>query len=167
MRELFCRIEFFFEELAFVEVGVVAVEAEEFLVRAAFDDAAFVEDADDVGVADRRYAVRDDQRCSILADVAEIMEDRFLGVRVNGGERIVEDQDPRVAHHGTGDGGSLLLATGERDAAFAYELFVLAGHFLDVGGQAGDVGGAFDGHLLVRTASVRRRLVRPDVRAAR
>ena len=34
-------VEFFFEELAFVEVGVFAVESDEFVVGAAFDDAAF------------------------------------------------------------------------------------------------------------------------------
>ena len=59
------------------------------------------------------------------ADVAEIVKDLFLGVSVDGRERIVEDQDPRIAHNGTCDRRPLLLPAGKRDAAFADKLFVL------------------------------------------
>ena len=121
------RLEFFLKQLAFVEVGVFAVEGEELVVGAAFDDAAFGEDADEVGVADGRDAVRDDKRCAARADVAEVVEDFFFGVRVDGRKRIVEYQDSRVTHDCSSDGGSLLLSARERDAAFADELFVLAG----------------------------------------
>lgn len=30
------------------------------------------------------------------------VEDLFLGVGIDGGERIVEDQNARIAHHGAG-----------------------------------------------------------------
>jgi hypothetical protein len=44
-------------------------------------------------------------------------EDRGLGLRVDGREGVVEDQDRGVADDRAGDGGALPLAAGERDAA--------------------------------------------------
>ena len=99
--------------------------------------------ADQIGVPDGRNAVRDDQRRPARANVAKIVEDLFLGIGIDRRERIVEDKDPRIAHHGPCDRGSLFLAARERDAAFAHELFVFAGKILNVIGKSGDLGGMF------------------------
>ena len=79
------------------------------------------------------------------------MENRFLGVGVYGRKRIVEDKDSRVAHNGTRYRRTLFLATGKRDAAFADELLIFAGKFLDVFSKAGDRGGFFDGYFTTQT----------------
>ena len=53
--------------LLVVERAVAAAEREELLVRAALDDLAVLEDEDLIGAADRRQAVRDDERRAALA----------------------------------------------------------------------------------------------------
>ena len=77
------RIEFFFEKLAFVEVGVFAVESEEFVVGAAFDDAAIRKDAYKVGVADSRNAMRNDKSRAIFAHITKVVEYRFFGICID------------------------------------------------------------------------------------
>src|SRR6185437_16470627 len=46
--------EFFFEKLLVVEVSVIAVQGEQFVVGAEFDDSASVKHSNTVGVAHRR-----------------------------------------------------------------------------------------------------------------
>ena len=50
-RSFFHSGKFFFEQLLVVEILVVAVKGQEFVVSAVFDDAAFVQDGDAVGLA--------------------------------------------------------------------------------------------------------------------
>src|SRR5437868_15538469 len=68
------RFEFLFEKLAFVQVGVFAVEGDKLVVGAALDDPAVSQDADEVGVADGRDAVRNDQGRPAFANVAEVVD---------------------------------------------------------------------------------------------
>ena len=49
---LFGSFQFLFQQLAFVEVGVFTVLEQEFIVSAAFDDAAFGQYTYEVGIAD-------------------------------------------------------------------------------------------------------------------
>lgn len=118
---------------------------------ATFDDAATREDADEVGVADGRDAVRDDERRAARADVAEVVQDLFFGIGVNSRERIVEDKNAWVTHYGTGNGGSLFLAARERNAPFSDELFVFAGEVLDVVGETGKFRSVCDAKLRVES----------------
>lgn len=113
---------------------------------AAFDDAAVVEDANEVGVADGRDAVRDDERRPPASHVAEVVQYFFFGVGIDCRERIVEDQYPRIAHYRTGNSRPLFLPARKRDAAFADKLLILAGKILDVVRKPGDLGGFFDGN---------------------
>lgn len=53
-------------------------------MRAAFYDAPLAENADQVGVADGRDAVRDDERRTPLSDVAQVVKYLVLGVRIDG-----------------------------------------------------------------------------------
>ena len=66
------------------------------------------------------------------------------------GERVVQDQDPRIAQQRPGDGGALLLAAGERDAALAHHRLVAVRKAFDIAGQPGQFGGVAD--LLPRGA---------------
>src|SRR5690348_15208290 len=51
--------QLFFQKLLVVEIAVVAVSGNEFVVSAKFDDASTVQDGDAVGVADRGNAMGD------------------------------------------------------------------------------------------------------------
>src|SRR5881394_3016223 len=109
--------EFLFEQLAFVQVGVFTIQTKKLLVSAAFDDLAILEHADQVSVLNGRDAVRHDQGRPVRPHVTQIMKDLFLRVRVDGRQRVVEDQYSRIAHDGTSYSSSLLLPTGKSNAA--------------------------------------------------
>lgn len=51
---LSCGVQFVFEQLAFIEIGVFPVKGDQFFVFATFYDAAVLQDAYQIGVADRR-----------------------------------------------------------------------------------------------------------------
>ena len=72
-----------------------------------------------VGVADGGNAVGDEDGGAPAHDFAEMIEDFVFGVGVDAGEGVVEDEDAGAAEKGAGDGGALLLASGESDAALA------------------------------------------------
>src|ERR1700675_2357096 len=73
-----------------------------------------------------------------------MVQDFVLGVGVDAGEGIVEDQDARAAEKGAGDGSALLLASGESDAAFSDGGVVAFGETFDVLRDVGGFGGGFD-----------------------
>ena len=65
-------------------------------MRALLDDAAVLEHDDQVGVADRREAVRDHEGGAAGEQAAESPLDLALGADVHGRRGLVEDQDARV-----------------------------------------------------------------------
>src|ERR1700686_5604846 len=73
-----------------------------------------------------------------------MVEDFVFGVSVDAGEGVIEDEDSGAAEKGAGDGGALLLASGERDAAFADSGVVAFGETFDVLRDVGGFGGGFD-----------------------
>jgi hypothetical protein len=65
-------------------------------VRTAFDDAAVFDDEDDVGVEDRRKAMRDHEaRAASHQRHERGLNQRFV-VGIERARRFVEDQDARV-----------------------------------------------------------------------
>src|SRR5207247_4305727 len=66
-------------------------------ICAVWDDAAVVEDDDVVGTGQRGETVRDDDRRVAAVARAEGVEDLRFGARVDGAERVVEQEDRRVA----------------------------------------------------------------------
>ena len=136
--------QLFFEQLLAVQVGVVAFAREQFVMGTALSDVAVAEDDDLVGVLDGGDAVRNQNCGAALHHGAEAGEDALFGLSVHSGKGIVEDEDARVANDGAGDGASLFLSAGERDAAFAERRVVLVGEFLDVGIEIGDFCGGAD-----------------------
>src|ERR1700693_5733986 len=73
-----------------------------------------------------------------------MVEDLVFGMSVDAGEGVVEDEDAGAAEKGAGDGGTLLLASGESDAAFADGGVVAFGETFDVLRDVGGIGGGFD-----------------------
>src|SRR4051812_18426684 len=111
--------QFLFEQLALVKGRILAARRDQFVVRAALDDASFVEHADQVSLAHRRDAVRDDDARAVAHDAAQLRQNLLLRVSINRRERVVQNQYLRLANDGAGNRGALLLPAGERDAALA------------------------------------------------
>ena len=106
-------------ELRAVELGVLAVECEEFVVRALLDDAAVVEHDDRVGGADGRQPVGDHQGGPSVQRRVERGLHGGFGTGVEARCRLVEHDDARIAQQHPGDREPLALAAGEPVAALA------------------------------------------------
>jgi hypothetical protein len=90
--------------LLLVEAGVVAVEGQQLVVAAQFDDSAAVEHGDLVGIAHGGDAVGDEDGGGGGGVAAQAAEDALFGVGVDAGQRVVEDEDGGAAQQGAGDG---------------------------------------------------------------
>src|SRR6266852_7678340 len=73
-----CAFELFFQQLLLVQIGVIAAASEEFVVRAALDDAAVAKDDDLVGVPHGGGAMRDQNGGAAVHDTAQAGEDALL-----------------------------------------------------------------------------------------
>src|SRR3954466_720400 len=100
-----------------VERGVEALPPEQLVVGALLDDPAVLEHDDQVGVADRREPVGDDEGGSVGEEDAERVLDLAFGADVDRGRRLVEDQDSWVCEQGPGQGDQLALPEREPAAA--------------------------------------------------
>src|ERR1700682_148829 len=127
--------QFLFQQLLVVEVAVVAVAGQQFVVGAKFYDAAGVQYRDHVGLADGGNTMRNENRGPVLHDFAEMVEDFVLSVSVHAGKRVVENEDARIADDGARNRRPLLLPSGKSDAAFADERPVFFGKFFNVLGD--------------------------------
>ena len=114
------------------------------VVGAEFYDASLMEDGDAVGVADGGHAVGDEDGGASAHDFAEMVEDFIFSVGVDAGEGVVADEDAGAAEKGAGDGGTLLLASGKSEAAFADGGVEAFGEAFDVVSDVGGFGGGFD-----------------------
>ena len=110
-------------------------------MAALLDDAAVIDDEDDVGADDGREAVGDRQDGAALGQAFQGLLDGALGLGVHARGRFVEDEDGRVLEQGAGDGDALLLAAGEAVAALADDGVVTPGQVdyevVDVRGLGG------------------------------
>src|SRR5438128_12614214 len=103
-------------ELALVELGVAAASGQERGVVAALDDLARLDHQDQVGVADRAQAMRDDDAGASAQEPAERCLDPLLGAGVDAARRLVEDQDARVGEHRARERQQLALPLTQRAA---------------------------------------------------
>ena len=88
-------------------------------MAAALHDAAVVQHQDAIGADHAGQAVRQDQRRAALHQPVERLLDHGLVLGVDGGQRLVENQDRGIPQQRAGDGDALALSAGERGAAFA------------------------------------------------
>jgi hypothetical protein len=105
--------------------GVMAVLGQQCRVRASLDDAASVDNQDLVGIDDCREAMRD-HHARLLppwppSERSELCEDLGLCERVNGGGRLVAEEDGRIAEQRAADGDALLLPARELQATLAHD----------------------------------------------
>src|SRR5438093_4516408 len=101
-------------ELRPVETREVTAATDELGERPLLDDTPVVDDEDDVGSPNGREPVRDHEGGPARHEPLEPLHDERLGGGVEGGGRLVQDQDRRVAEDGTRDRDAELLARGER-----------------------------------------------------
>src|SRR5690606_4040911 len=86
-------------------------------VAALLDDRAVLQDVDAVAAAAAGEPVRDEQDGPAVGVRADPLEQLVLGPRVQGGGRLVADQQRRVAVEAAGDGEALPLAARQLRAA--------------------------------------------------
>jgi hypothetical protein len=89
--------------LELVEAVVDAALGEEFLVRALFAEAAFVEDEDTVGVLNGAEAMRDDERGSAAEQAVEGVADLQLSLGIDAGGGFVQDEEARIVREGASE----------------------------------------------------------------
>ena len=94
---------------------------------AEFYDLSMVKDSNTVGIAHGGDAVRNEDGGAPPHDFTEVVEDLVFGVGVDAGECVVENQNPRIANQGAGNGSALFLAAGEGDAQLTNPFVVAIG----------------------------------------
>src|SRR6202008_3436324 len=85
----------------------------------ALNNLSVIENNNHIGILHGRNAMADDDARSVFHDGAKTFQNFFLRIGIDGGERVVEDQDFRVPYDGAGDACPLFLSSGKRDASFA------------------------------------------------
>ena len=111
------------------------------LVAASLHHASPLEDENALGSDDAREPVGEDQCGPPFHEPVEGFLDHRLALGVDGGERLVQDEDGRVAQKGARDGDALALASREPDTALADHGVVALGQphdeLLRIGGAGG------------------------------
>jgi hypothetical protein len=110
-------------------------------MRALFDDLAFVEDDDGIGLEDGVEAMGNGDGGASLHQFAGGFFEQGFGFRVERGGGFVENQNRRVFEEGAGEGEALGLSAGEAGAAFADDGFIFFGQRFDEVMQACGFGG--------------------------
>src|SRR5437016_791911 len=82
-----------------VEEGrVTPIEGQEIVMGATLNDAAILHNKDAICQAHRTEAVTDKDGSLARGQFAEMLEDLVLGLGIERGGRLVEDQDTRIPH---------------------------------------------------------------------
>ena len=79
-------------------------------MAALFDDAAIFHDDDPVGAPDGREPVGDDERGAPLGSRRDGFLDEAFTLAVEGGGRLIKQEDGRAADTRAGEGDALALA---------------------------------------------------------
>ena len=93
-----------------VEVAVGAGLDDQFFVGAALDDAAFVQDHDQIGVANGGEAVGDDEAGAVVQDLDQCLLNLIFGLGVYVGGGFIKHEHGGVGEDGAGQRYALLLA---------------------------------------------------------
>ncbi len=91
------------------------------IVRAGLGQTPVFQDEDDIGPAEQTEPAGNDEGRPAGHGGAQGSEDFVLGLGVNGGGRIVQDEDGRLQQQGAGQGQALALAAGKVHAGFTQD----------------------------------------------
>ena len=109
-------------------------------MAASLDHSASIQYENEIGVHHGGHSVADNKRSAPLHHVCEVVENARLGVGVHSAQGVIEDENPRVACHGTGQCGALLLPAREVDPALAQKCPPALWEALDRHVELGDAG---------------------------
>src|SRR5207302_4703978 len=101
-------------------------------VRALLHDSPVVQYDDLIGSFNRADPVTDDDACAPFHHFAQTEKDFLFGLGIDGGERVIENENFRIAHNRACDACALLLPAGERNSALADHRFETSGKFLNL-----------------------------------
>src|SRR5205823_764489 len=85
--------QFFLQQLLVVEIGVITVPRDQFIVGAELHNAAAVQNCNLVRIADRGHPVRNEDRAPASHDFAQVVQDFVLGVGVHARQGVVQNED--------------------------------------------------------------------------
>ena len=125
-----------------MDLLVLPAQRHELVVGAALQDAALVQDDDLVGVLHGAQPLGDDDLGGAGDLPGEGPADEGVGAGVDGGGRVVEDEDLRPLEQGAGDAQALLLASGHIGAALLDAGVVAVGELPDELVGLGELAGA-------------------------
>src|SRR5699024_9951957 len=128
-------------QVAGVQLVILALFGDQFVVAAALDDAALFQDDDAVGVADGGQPVGDDEGGAAVHQAVHAGLDHRLGAGVDGAGGLVQDQHRRVGHRRPGNGQQLALALGQVGAVAGQHGVVAVGQPADEAVRVGQFGG--------------------------
>ncbi len=117
--------------LELVELPVKAALGQQLLVRAHLAQLALVHDQDGIGALHGGEAVGDQHAGAAFDHALQCAANAQLGVGIDAGGGLVEDEDARIVGQRAGKVDELLLAGGERVAALLHRLVELPGQALD------------------------------------
>lgn len=103
-----------------------------------------VQDGDAVGELEGGAAVGDEERRTARHHLLEGLVDLVLDAGVDGGGRVVEEEEPGVGEDGAGEGDALALAAGEGEPVLADGGVVAVRQVGDEPVGLGGAGGLFD-----------------------
>ena len=107
-------------ELFAVQVVVIAAPFEEVQVLALLHDFAVPDHQDEVCFPDGAEAVGDEEGGAVPEKMVDGGLDQLLGLGVDGGGGLVQDENSGVGQHRPGEGDQLLFPSGEPVAALAH-----------------------------------------------
>ena len=117
------RRKFLLLVLQLVEAVVNAAKGEQFLMRALFAQAPFVEDENAIRVLDGAEAVRDHDGGAAFEQTVERFADHHFRLGVDARSGFVENQEFRIVRQGAREAHQLALADGKSGAALGDRRF--------------------------------------------
>src|ERR1700751_4278039 len=113
------RLQFLFQQLFLIEIGVVAAVGDQLGMSALFGDLAMLDYEDPARGLNRGHAMRNQNGGAAAHDAGQSREDALFGEGVDARKRVIQNQDAGIAQYGARDSDALLLAARKREAALA------------------------------------------------
>ena len=102
------------------EGGIEPARGQEVVVVSKLHHLTAIDHGDLIHGRRRPQPVQDGDHRAARTEPAQGRVDRLFGVGVEGAGGLIQQEQPRVAHDGPGDGDPLFLAAGEMTAAGAH-----------------------------------------------
>ena len=115
-----------------IQIRIHAAFGNQLLMGSHFSDRTAGKHDDLIRMLQRGDAVRNDDVCFACAKCGKVAKDLLLGIRIHGGNGIVQNQDFRVENQRACNCNALLLPAGKGNTAFADHGFISIGKLNDV-----------------------------------